>query len=287
MMCHWDGYTPNKNNYRIYFDPATKQARFLPHGMDQMFQDPGFPIWMQPGSIVTAAVMENPNWRERYRQQVESLLPLFSAEALQKKVDELDKRLLPTFKTMEEGLAEHHAEAVRQLKERLVARAASLREQIAQPDPGPQPPPIPTPLELNEEGLVELHDWYPHEPGDNRLEPVEHEGKNELQIEAGESGICLASWRQRVLLAQGKYRFEARMRITAVEPIADDRGRGAGLRISGANRTNELFGDSEAKDVSYDFEIPDETGEVELVAELRAVKGELRIELPLRLRKIE
>jgi hypothetical protein len=287
MMCHWDGYTPNKNNYRIYFDPASKQARFLPHGMDQMFQDPGFPIWPQPASIVAAAVMENPHWRERYHEQVKSLLPLFSAEALQKRVDELDKRLLPAFTSMEDGAAEQHSEAVRQLKERLVARAASLREQIAQPDPGPQPPVVPMPLEFNEEGIAELDDWYPHEPGDNKLEPVESDGKVELLIEVGESGQCLAAWRQRVLLAQGKYRFEARLRTLGVDPISDDKGSGAGLRISGASRDNALSGDSDWQQALFDFEITDEMGEVELVAELRATKGQLWIELPLKLRKLE
>ena len=287
MMCHWDGYTPNKNNYRIYFDPASKQARFLPHGMDQMFQDPGFPVWMQPGSIVGAAVMQNPRWRERYRERVKALLPQFSAEALQAKVDSLDRRLIPAFKALGSDAEQQHAEAVRQLKERLVARASSLREQIEQPDPGPQPPAQPMPLEFNEEGLAELHDWYPHEPGDSKIEAVESEGKVELLIEVGESGHCLASWRQRVLLSHGKYRFEARMRTIGVEAIADDRGRGAGLRISGANRESELSGDSEWQQPHYELEITDEVGEVELVAELRATKGQLWIELPLRLRKIE
>lgn len=285
MMCHWDGYTANKNNYRIYFDPATTQARFLPHGMDQMFQDPGFPVWMQPGSLVAASVMQNPQWRQRYHERVKELLPQFSTEALQAKVDSLDKRLLPAFKAMGAEAERQHAEAVRQLKERLVARAAVLREQMTQPDPGPSPEP--TPLEFNEQGLAELHDWYPHEPGDNKLEPVETDGKVELLIEVGPSGQSLAAWRQRVLLHQGKYRFEARMRTVGVEPIEDDRGRGAGLRISGSQRTNQLAGDSEWQNVTYEFEIGEGPNEVVLVAELRATKGQLWIELPLRLRKVE
>ncbi len=42
MCCHWDGYVSNRNNYRIYFSSNTNRAHFFPHGMDQMFQDPGF-----------------------------------------------------------------------------------------------------------------------------------------------------------------------------------------------------------------------------------------------------
>jgi hypothetical protein len=285
MMCHWDGYTANKNNYRIYFDPATKQARFLPHGMDQMFQDPGFPIWLQPGSIVAAAAMHNPPWRERYQERVKELLPQFSADALQAKVDALDKRLLPTFKTLGSEAEQQHAEAVRQLKERLAARAAVLREQIAQPDPGPNPEPAPQ--EFNEEGVAELPDWQQHEAGDGKLADVETDGKVEFLIEAGPSGECLASWRRRVLLSPGKYRLEARLRTIGVEPLADEKGRGAGLRISGSNRENQLAGDSDWQDIAYEFAVDDERNEVELVAELRASKGQLWIESPLRLRKIE
>lgn len=287
MTCHWDGYTPNKNNYRVYFDPATSKARFLPHGMDQLFQDPGFSLLQFPGSIVAAAVMQNPVWRQRFRQRVTELLPQFSAATLQAKVDALDARLIPYFQEMGEEAVQQHAESVRQLKERLVARAAALREQIGQPDPEPEPPLEPTPLEFNEEGLVELTDWYPHEPGDNKLEPVEVDGVAQYLIEVGESQQCLASWRQRVLLTQGRYRFEARLRTEGVEPIADDRGRGAGLRISGSHRDEELSGDSGWQAMSYEFAMGETVGEVELIAELRAAKGRLWIELPLRLRKVD
>ena len=79
MTCHWDGYTPNKNNYRIYFDPKDGRARFLPHGMDQMFSDPGFPLLEFPPTIVSSAVMHNPEWRQRYKDRVTELLPLFEA----------------------------------------------------------------------------------------------------------------------------------------------------------------------------------------------------------------
>jgi hypothetical protein len=48
MLADWDGYPLNRNNYRVYFDPADGRAVFLPHGMDQLLQrtyldlDPGW-----------------------------------------------------------------------------------------------------------------------------------------------------------------------------------------------------------------------------------------------------
>ena len=54
----WDGYCRNRNNYRVYFDPKTKKAVFLPHGMDQMFASPHegiFPGW---GGMACRAVLD-------------------------------------------------------------------------------------------------------------------------------------------------------------------------------------------------------------------------------------
>ncbi len=37
MICHWDGYSLGRNNFRIYHDPAADRLVFLPTGMDQIF----------------------------------------------------------------------------------------------------------------------------------------------------------------------------------------------------------------------------------------------------------
>ncbi len=48
---HWDGYTYATNNYRLYFPKKNPQGVFIPHGMDQLFQDPEpvsttrHPVW--------------------------------------------------------------------------------------------------------------------------------------------------------------------------------------------------------------------------------------------------
>ena len=38
MLVDWDGYPLNRNNYRVYFNPADGRAVFFPHGMDQLLQ---------------------------------------------------------------------------------------------------------------------------------------------------------------------------------------------------------------------------------------------------------
>lgn len=280
MTAHWDGYTQNKNNYRIYFDPANSKARFLPHGMDQMFGDPGFPILEYSEPIVASAVMHNPEWRKRYRERVAELLPLFEPQRLHKKLDTVVARLQPVVDQFGDEFAKSHADRVRELKERIIAREPNLREQLQNGDP--------TPLEFNADGLAEVADWFPaQETDDTKIEEVEIDGQKRYSIQVGESGQCVGSWRRKVLLAKGRYRLEARLRTESVVAREDDSGTGAGLRISGGKRDNKLAGDSDWKSVRYEFEVLEEVRDVMLVAELRATRGRMWLEPVARLTRVE
>lgn len=279
MTCHWDGYTKNRNNYRIYFDPSDGKARFLPHGMDQMFSDPGFSVLDAPEPIVSSAVMQNPAWRKLYRQRLEKLLPIYSADNLVKRLDAVRDKLQPVLAAISQDADRNHAERCRELRERLVARAANLREQVRQRDPGP--------VEFDDQGRLALEDWEPRqETDDTKLERVETEGRVEYVIETGPSGRCVASWRCKVLLAQGTYRLEARIKATGVAAAKDDKGRGAGVRISGGSREHGVTGDTDGTDVAQKFTVAEPSREVELVAELRATAGRAAFQSPLRLVRV-
>ena len=280
MTCHWDGYTPNKNNYRIYFDPKDGRARFLPHGMDQMFQDPGFPILEFPPTIVSSAVMHNPEWRQQYKARITELLPLFEAKRLHDRLDTVIARLQLVLNLQSEDLANVCAERARELKERIAARELALREQLEHGDP--------MPVEFDENNQVEVADWYgAQETGDSHLDEVDPETDRRYSIQVGESNDCVASWRRRVLLAQGRYRVEVRLKTEGVEPRTDEQGTGAGVRISGDRRDNTLTGDSDWQTVSHEFEVTDEMRDVELVAELRATKGRMWLKPTARLFRVE
>ena len=43
MICHRDGYSLARNNYRLYHEPSQDRFVFLPHGMDQLFGRSDFP----------------------------------------------------------------------------------------------------------------------------------------------------------------------------------------------------------------------------------------------------
>ncbi len=280
MTCHWDGYTPNKNNYRIYFDPKDGRARFLPHGMDQMFGDPGFPILEYPPTIVAGSVMHNPAWRQQYKERVAELLPLFEAKRLHGRLDSIIARLQPIVSSLGEDFASTHAERVRELKERIAAREPALRELLERGDP--------MPLEFDENHQAEIGDWYgAQETGDTLLDEVNPDTDKKYSIQVGESGDCVASWRRRVLLAQGRYRIECRLRTEGVVPRMDEQGTGAGVRISGGRRDNKVLGDTDWQTVSYEFEVAEAVRDVELVVELRATKGRMWLEPKAKLVRIK
>lgn len=137
MTAHWDGYCASRNNYRVYMDPeAAGRARFLPHGMDQIFGDAGAPIFEPPAALVAMAVLENPEWRRQYHERVRQLLPLFSAEdKLLPLLDETAERLRPVVLDMGPESLERFTAAVDDLRNVVVAREEKLCEQAEAPEP--------------------------------------------------------------------------------------------------------------------------------------------------------
>ena len=266
MMSHWDGYAHNRNNYRVYFRGDDKKAVFIPHGMDQMFGDPNFSLYHIPGPIVANAVLNNPQWRERYRQIVRELLPRFDPKVLHPQIDELHKRMRVVVAAMGEDRARHLDHRVADIK----GRIANRYDGIARSFP-------PEPIQFNGEGFATIERWEAKGQGDAKLETKQIDGKNVLLIETGPSKSCDASFRATIRLARGQYRLEAKVKVQDVAPVNDGRGGGAGLRISGGNRNeqpqNQAAGTGDWQTVSYALEITDELREVVAVAELRSTAG--------------
>ncbi len=269
MTGHWDGYCLNQNNYRVYFDPGdNNRAHFLPHGMDQMFGDPGASILSAPKALVATAVMQNPAWRQKYREKIKSLLPSFAPDGLKKKALSTAANLKPALESMGEEAQKQHHERVQELLERITARASNLQEQSDAPEPQP--------LAFDDQGHAELDNWVPRqETGEAQLEDINEEGKPRLLLlGCGEGEETIASWRTSVLLAPGHYRFEGKAKSKDLKALETEKGTGGGLRISGENRTNKKQGTGNWSPLQYEFSV-DAERQVELVAELRASKGQL------------
>ena len=116
-------------------------------------------------------------------------------------------------------------------------------------------------------------------------------GAETLHILAPRGRPSAASWRTRVSLPPGRYVLSARAKTSGVKLLMNDndrKGIGAGLRISGTEevRKNNLLGDTDWRNIEYEFTVAAGQEEVVLVAELRASSGEAWFERDsLKLRK--
>ncbi|MFM7248919.1 MAG: CotH kinase family protein [Planctomycetaceae bacterium] len=267
---HWDGATTGANNYRVYFDPARDgRSVYIPHGMDQLFGDPGFPILDLPGTLAAGAVMGDPEWRGRYRERVRELLPLFAPDRLLPAIDAAAARLRPALVDAGPEALAGQEEALADLRARVAARHASLVEQAEAPEPGPMP--------FDGARRAALGGWAPRvDDGEAILEELEGEdGRRVLSIACAGEGPARASWRTSVILEPGRYLLAGLARGTGIEPLDDEQGSGAGLRVSGGVRSGRLEREGTWDTLSHEFEV-DAQGRVELVAELRATAGAVR-----------
>ena len=277
MMCHWDGYCQNRNNYRVYFHGDDKKVCFLPHGMDQMFGDTNSSIFHIPGPIVANTVLQNPDVQIKYRQRVRELLPLFSPEKVHAKIDAAQARIRPVLASIHEDRARQFDGRAQDFKNRIVNRVQSIKSQFP-----------PEPIAFNADGWALVEDWVAKPQGDAKLETKESDGKKVLSFIPGPGNQIQASFRTKVRLARGTYHFDARVKANGVMATPEDKGFGAGVRLSGGTRKNNVTGTTDWQTVSHPFEVAQDLQEIELVAELRSTTGSAEFDLAsLRIYKVK
>jgi spore coat protein H len=69
-LAHWDGFAFNLNNYYLYRRPRDGRFVFLPHGMDQLMDRPGFEPLQEPRSRLTRRIWEHPSLNARFRERL-------------------------------------------------------------------------------------------------------------------------------------------------------------------------------------------------------------------------
>lgn len=265
MAGHRDGYCLARNNYRIYHDPGAQKCVFLPHGMDQLFGRADLPIRGRMSGPVASAIMEMPMGRRLYLERASLMLTnAFRAEVLTNLVD----HILPRLRTVVSGDAARELEqAAEVVKGRMVRRLANLAKQLGEPELQP--------LGFTD-GIARLNDWRALDvPAGGKVEMANSaDGRASYYINAGP--VTSASWRTKVLLRAGRYRFEGAVRTAGVKPMAFGKSKGAGLRVSAAKLAapHQIVGDAPWKTIGVDFELAAPETEVELICELRASSGE-------------
>jgi spore coat protein H len=286
VACHWDGYAQGKNNYRIYHDPKSDRMVFIPHGIDQLFQNSSAPLFPTTSGLVARAVLRTPEGRKRYREKVRLILDeVLDLPAIEKRVRELGAKIRGANRrgiigSLVAGPVDTSFAA------RIAARVRSARDQLDGKVVISAGPALP----FDASGRARLSGWQARylgggSPRFSRLAGGGERGGIALRCDIGDGGPSRATWRLRVCLPPGKYRFAGRVRIEGVVPAnveLNDAGRGgADLRISRDQPESKLEGDRGWTTSSFDFEIdpviegPGEqpTTQVELVCELQASAG--------------
>jgi spore coat protein CotH len=273
IVCDWDGYPMNRNNYRVFHDLDANKMVFFPHGMDQMFgverTTPELRIIPpQLDGMVASAVIETPEGRKRYLQRVAELYTnVFKVDDILKRVTEIAAAIRPVIAESDPQAASYHDEQVAYLKSRISQRGESLKRQLAA---------YTMAQGFNSSGKMRLSGWKPNsQVGSSSFRQQRGAtGPIIISIVATDAG-SIASWRALASLDPGKYRFEGKLRTIGVAPASGHATAGGGLRVSGGAVADELSGDGDWRTFSYPFEVNEAGSEITFVCELRNATGEV------------
>jgi hypothetical protein len=264
----------NRNNYRLFHDRSSDRMVFMPHGLDQMFDYPPgrFPTdaSLQPpfrGRIARAVLGTREGNRLYFERIAELQKTIFKEETIVARVQELAKTIRPTLVAYSPSAAEWHDQSVVSLCERIGQRVRSVAEQLELPR---------EPLLFDAEGIAIIPAWNDRMVSQGSaftMDTVETDGRTCLRIAARNRGGT-GSWRTRVRLESGRYRFEGRVR-------GDSRATGTRvrLRISGGRPESHSLSGSEWVSLSYPFSVEEMLAEVVLVCEFVGNRGEALFDL--------
>ncbi len=277
LIAHRDGYALARNNFRLQIDIANGKAVFLPQGMDQLFAPVDLPLEPQMSGSVARAVMDSPEGRRRYEARIRELAPqVLDVAALTHRVEAAVAALRSSATRAEmEGITVAAAGLIERIGRRAEeARRLSDRDRTAA-------------VEFVD-GVASLAGWEPDvAPEGGRLDrSAAPDATPALHIVAGP--VTSAAWRTTVRLPAGRYRLEGRARTAGVTALPFGTHHGAVLRIGGDRpRSSALLGGSSWSELAAEFEIGPGGGDVLLLCELRASRGETWFDAAsLRLRRL-
>ena len=153
--------------------------------------------------------------------------------------------------------------------ERIADRVHSLTEQLAKPREA---------VVVSPGGTVPLAGWTPNINQQARgappsFEEGEFDGKRALLIKASPGGGA-GSWRTRVRLGQGEYRFEGRVRTEGIGGNG-----GVAVRISGSPRRYVNGTEGEWMPLTFRFSVEEIQADIQLVCDFEAPAGEAAFDL--------
>lgn len=132
MLCHIDGYTFRRHNYRLYNDPSTGKFTFIPHDLDQMMRNENIPIIPNVNGLAAQAILKIPETKERYIKRFEEIfVNNFRPDDLTNRIDTIVIKLIPKIAEMDKKFAQEFENRSQNLKQRIINRAKSISDQFA------------------------------------------------------------------------------------------------------------------------------------------------------------
>lgn len=261
IFTHWDGYSFNHNNYRFYEDPTSGKFHFILHGMDQVFGDDRWYVFRNAGTLVPAALLGDRAMRDRYRNQ------FFAVYERNFRTYDWPRRILELAANAKAKLAPVDAEEARRFDQRGKEAAERVKRRLdavrAQLEDAAQ-------LRiLGGKANLAKYAWE-RNADEKEADEQAFEGRSSLHVKAGPKKG--GDFRLQLAASPGRYRLTGQVRTAGVVAGADEKNKGARLRISGLNGVPALAGDNGWRQVSVEFSVAE--ADPVLVLELRAEAGE-------------
>lgn len=261
ILCHWDGYSFNRNNYRFYEEPAAGKFHFILHGMDQVFGDDRWYVFRRPGALVPNALLGERVMRDRYRTQ------FFAVYEKNFRSVDWPKRILELAANAKARLAPFDAEEAKRFDqrgkdaaERVKHRLAAVRAQL---DDAAQL------RSLGGKAGLAKYAWERNAEEKFAFEQ-DMDGRNCFYVMAGPKKG--GDFRLQFATGPGRYRLTAMVKTAGAVAGKEENERGLRLRISGLAGVPALAGTNGWRQTSVEFSVTD--ADPVLVLEFRAEAGE-------------
>ena len=158
ILGHWDGYSMNKNNWRIYHDLKFNRMVFIPHGLDQLLGkgrdfDPDGIVPQNVQGEVTRAVLATREGDRRYHELLPRICTnIFKADELTARIDEIVARVSAELAETDPQTARAFQKRSSVLKQRIARRADGLNQHFGVPVQA---------VEFGSKGVLPVGGWKP------------------------------------------------------------------------------------------------------------------------------
>jgi spore coat protein H len=130
LVAHHDGYSRDRNNYRLYHDPTSGKFVFIPHGLDETFKTDE-PVIQNWEGVVAIGVLSTPAGRQQYLAQVSQLrTTAFKVDTLQARINALAAIIRPAITEHDPAVASAFESEIVKLRAYVSRRSTFLEQQL-------------------------------------------------------------------------------------------------------------------------------------------------------------